>query len=162
MDDFRFLSCFKSRCYILPLQIFNTSNFFVSELNYHVLVCIFSQNVRNILVTRLFWFAKTFCSCHSSVLHAKHWKLMPWRSYFIWWLYSYDITNAHWCVKNKIKRKFTLLHNCENTDDFITLDENIYSIHNKRVNILIYFEVWYFFFASMKYILIFFLCFNEI
>ena len=33
--------------------------------------------------------------------------------------------------------KFSLvLHTHENTDVFITLDENIYGINNKRVNIL--------------------------
>ena len=33
--------------------------------------------------------------------------------------------------------KFSLvLHTSENTDVFITLDENIYGIHSKRVNIL--------------------------
>ena len=33
--------------------------------------------------------------------------------------------------------KFSLvLRTCENTDGFITLDENIYGIHSKRVNIL--------------------------
>ena len=33
--------------------------------------------------------------------------------------------------------KFSLVHHtCENTDDFITLDDNIYGIHSKRVNIL--------------------------
>ena len=33
--------------------------------------------------------------------------------------------------------KFLLVHRaCENTDVFITLDENIYGIHSKRVNIL--------------------------
>ena len=29
-----------------------------------------------------------------------------------------------------------VIRTCENTDVFITLDENIYGIHNKRVNIL--------------------------
>ena len=33
--------------------------------------------------------------------------------------------------------KFSLvLRACENTDVFITLDENIYGIHSKRANIL--------------------------
>ena len=33
--------------------------------------------------------------------------------------------------------KFSLvLHTCENTDVFITLDDNIYGIQNRRVNIL--------------------------
>ena len=70
---------------------------------------------------------------------------------------SYDVRNAHWRVNNKIKRKFTLfseyhkkfssrvmktfkfslvLRTRENTDVFITLDDNIYGIHRKRVNIL--------------------------
>ena len=40
--------------------------------------------------------------------------------------------------------KFSIvLHICENTDVFITLDENIYGIHSKRVNILlIYYMSW--------------------
>ena len=67
---------------------------------------------------------------------------------------SYDVRNAHWRVNNKIKRKFPLfqwtpkkfssrvmktftfslvIRTRENTDVFITLDENI---HSKRVNIL--------------------------
>ena len=38
--------------------------------------------------------------------------------------------------------KFTLvLRTGENTDDFITLDENIYDIHSKRVNILYVFVI---------------------
>ena len=67
---------------------------------------------------------------------------------------NYDIRNAHWRVNNKIKRKFTLfqwipskifilcneniqIRTRENTDVFITLDDNIYyGIHRKRVNIL--------------------------
>ena len=40
-------------------------------------------------------------------------------------------SEVHWCVYNKIRRKFI-----ENSDVFITLDENIYGIHSKRVNIL--------------------------
>ena len=33
--------------------------------------------------------------------------------------------------------RFSLVHRaCENTDVFTTLDENIYGIHHKRVNIL--------------------------
>ena len=33
--------------------------------------------------------------------------------------------------------KFSLvLHTRENTDIFITLDENVYGVHSKRVNIL--------------------------
>ena len=32
--------------------------------------------------------------------------------------------------------KFSLVHTRENTDVFITLDDNIYGIHSKRVNIL--------------------------
>ena len=70
---------------------------------------------------------------------------------------GYDFRNAHWCVNNKIKRKFTffsvntikfsfrvmktfkfshVLRTRDNTDVFIILDENIYRIHNKKVNIL--------------------------
>ena len=67
---------------------------------------------------------------------------------------SYVIRNGYWHVNNKIKRKLTLFREyhqiftlCiekiqiltrENTDVFITLDEDIhvYGIHNKRVNIL--------------------------
>ena len=40
LDDFGFLHCFRSGCY-LHFRFLNTSNFFVSELNYQVLVCIF-------------------------------------------------------------------------------------------------------------------------
>ena len=40
LDDFGFLHCFRSRCY-LHFRFVNTSNFFVSELNYQMLVCIF-------------------------------------------------------------------------------------------------------------------------
>ena len=74
---------------------------------------------------------------------------------------SYDVRNAHWRIgvfNNKIKKKiysfsvntikkfssrvmkmfkFSLvLRTRENTDVFITLDDNIYGIHRKRVNIL--------------------------
>ena len=70
----------------------------------------------------------------------------------------YDVRNAHWRENNEIKRKFTLfsvniikkfsshvmktfkfslvLRTRENIDVFITLDDNIYGIHSKRVNIL--------------------------
>ena len=38
--------------------------------------------------------------------------------------------------------KFSLVHRTrENTDVFITLDDNIYGIHSKRVNILYIFKV---------------------
>ena len=68
-----------------------------------------------------------------------------------------DVRNAHWRVNNKIKenllffseyhKKFSsrvmktfifslVLRTRENTDVFITLDDNIYGIHIKRVNIL--------------------------
>ena len=40
LDDFSFLHCFRSGCY-LHFRFLNTSNFFVSELNYQVSVCIF-------------------------------------------------------------------------------------------------------------------------
>ena len=50
---------------------------------------------------------------------------------------SYDVRKVHWRVNNKIKRKFTLmLRTHENTDAFITLDDNIYGSHSKRENIL--------------------------
>ena len=62
---------------------------------------------------------------------------------------NYDVRNAHWRENNKIKRKFTLFlmttinifiscneNTRENTDVFITLEDNIYGIHSKRVNIL--------------------------
>ena len=69
---------------------------------------------------------------------------------------SYDVRNP-WCVNNKIKQEnllffseyhkifiscneniqiFTLALHSGNTDIFFTLDENVYGIHNKRVNIL--------------------------
>ena len=70
----------------------------------------------------------------------------------------YDVRNAHWRVNKKTKKenllfvreyhknslsrvmktlKFSLvLRTRENTDVFITLDDNIYGIHSKRVNIL--------------------------
>ena len=74
----------------------------------------------------------------------------------------YDVRNAHWRVNKKKKKKknkkkiysfsvitikfssrvmktfkFSLvLRTLENTDVFITLDDNIYGIHSKRVNIL--------------------------
>ena len=81
---------------------------------------------------------------------------MQWRSWFVWWR-SYDVRSVHWRLNNIVKRKFTLffseyhkrfssrvmktfifslvLRTRENTDVFITLDENIYGIHSKRVNI---------------------------
>ena len=70
---------------------------------------------------------------------------------------SYDVRRMHWHVNNKIKRKFTLfqwmptkfssrvmktfkfslvLCTRKTTDVFITLEEYIYCIHSKRVNIL--------------------------
>ena len=76
---------------------------------------------------------------------------------------SYDIRSMHWHVNNKIKRKFTLssvntiktfiscivnsrylktfkfslvLQTRENIHVFFTLDEHIYGIHSKTVNIL--------------------------
>ena len=70
----------------------------------------------------------------------------------------YDVRNAHWLVKKKKEKenllffseyhkkflprvmktfKFLLvLRTRENTDVFITLDDNIHGIHSKRVNIL--------------------------
>ena len=69
---------------------------------------------------------------------------------------SYYVRNRYWCVNNKNKKKiysflvnttqfsscvtitfkFSLLFRTrENTDGFITLYDNVYGIHNKRVNI---------------------------
>ena len=69
----------------------------------------------------------------------------------------YDVRNLRWRVNNEIKRNFLffseyhkkfssrvmktfkfslMLRTLENTDVFITLDDNIYGIHSKRVNIL--------------------------
>ena len=46
--------------------------------------------------------------------------------------------------------KFSLvLRTCENTDVFISLDDNIYGIHSKRINIL-YVSGKYFSYFSMK------------
>ena len=45
---------------------------------------------------------------------------------------------------NKNIQILLVLRTCENTNVFITLDENIYDIHNKRVNIL------YLFFTEPK------------
>ena len=42
--------------------------------------------------------------------------------------------------------KFSLvLRTRENTDVFISLDDNIYGIHSKRVNILYLFKLFYFY-----------------
>ena len=47
----------------------------------------------------------------------------------------YDVRNAHWRVMKTFK--FSLvLRTRENTDVFISLDDNIYGIHSKRINIL--------------------------
>ena len=53
--EFGLLFYFKSGCY-LHFRFFHNSNFFVSELNYQVLVMhiFLSYNLRHILVTRLF------------------------------------------------------------------------------------------------------------
>ena len=78
----------------------------------------------------------------------------------------YDARNVHWRVKKKIKKKiysfsvntinfflsrvmntfkFSLvLRTRENTDVFIPLDDNIYGIHSKRVNILYLFHFEHF------------------
>ena len=54
--------------------------------------------------------------------------------------------------------KFSLVrHTCENTDVFITLDENIYDIHHKRINIL-YVEG---FIPSLKYIVFLLMFLNK-
>ena len=49
---------------------------------------------------------------------------------------SYDFRNAQWRVNNKIKRKFTLfqfhIHTRENTDVFITLDDNIFMVFTEK------------------------------
>ena len=52
-------------------------------------------------------------------------------SYYV----SYDVRNAHWRVMKTFKFSL-MLRTRTNIDVFITLDENIYGIHNKRVNIL--------------------------
>ena len=62
---------------------------------------------------------------------------------------NYDVRSAHWCVNNTTKMKnysfsrvmrtfsFSRVRSTrENSDVFITLDENIYAFHSKRVNIL--------------------------
>ena len=69
-----------------------------------MLVCI-SWNVRNILVTRLFWFAETLFVFVCSVLHMLNTER---RRYDVHVLFSYGVRSAHWRVNSKIKRKFTL------------------------------------------------------
>ena len=135
MDDFAFLHCFRSRCY-LHIRFLNSANFFVSEI---------------ILIRRNFFVFVSPAVHMLSTGRRRHDVLVMFGDVI------YDVRNAHWRVNNKIKRKFTLfqwtpktfssrvmktftfslvLRTRENTDVFITLDENIFGIHSKSVNIL--------------------------
>ena len=154
MDDFGFLQCFRSGCY-LHFRYLNTSNFFVSELNYQVLVCIFLVRMQG-----TFWYQDCFDLSKLFVFVSPAFHMLStdrWRNYVhvLFGDVSYDVRN--WLVNNQIKRKITLfkwlqkifssrvmktfkfslvLRTRENTDVFITLDGNIYGIHSERVNFL--------------------------
>ena len=108
-DAFYFIvSCEISVRYIwcyLHFRYLNASNFFVSELNYQVLVCIF--------LVRTFWYQDYFDSLKLFVFvsPAFHMLSIERRRHDVHVLFgdvSFDVRNAHWHVKNKIKRKFTL------------------------------------------------------
>ena len=107
LDDFGFLYCFRSGCY-LHFRFLNTSNFFVSELNYQVLVCIFLVKMWGI-----FWYQDYFDLPKlfvfvSPVFHMLRTERRRHDVHVLFVDVSYDVRSAHWHVNNKIKRKFTL------------------------------------------------------
>ena len=66
-----------------------------------------SKNVRNILVSSLFYLPKLFVFVSPafyrlSTEHRRH------DVHVLFGDINYDVKNAHWRVNNKIKRKFTL------------------------------------------------------
>ena len=82
LDDFGFLHCFRSGCY-LHFRFLNTFNFFVSELNYQVLVCIF-------LVRMFFFFFFVSPAVHMlSTERRRH------DVHVLFGDVTYDVRNAH-------------------------------------------------------------------
>ena len=91
------LHCYPNRCRS-HFDFFNSSDFSVSERNYQLLCNHFlNQNVRNISVTRLLWFAEIFCFCRTSTLHVKDWLTTPWRSCLVWWRHLWSQKRALAC-----------------------------------------------------------------
>ena len=58
------------------------------------------------LVSKLFWFAETFCFLFSPVFYMLSTERRCHDIHVLFGDVSYDIRNAHWHVNNKIKRKF--------------------------------------------------------
>ena len=108
MDDFGFRHCFRSGCK-LHFRFFNISNFFVSELNCQVLVCIFLVRMQGTFwyqvyfdLPKLFVFVSPAFHRLSTTEHQRH------DVHVLFGDVNYDVRNAHWRVNNKIKRNFTL------------------------------------------------------
>ena len=116
-----------------------------------------SKNVRNIFGIKIILIRRNFFVFVSPAVHMLSTKRRRHDVLVMFGDVSYDVRNAPWRVNNKIKRKLTLfqwtpkkissrvmktftlslvLRTHENIDVFITLDENIFGIHSKRVNIL--------------------------
>ena len=91
-------------------RFFNTSNLFVSELNYQVLVCIlFKLECKEHFSIKIIWICRNFFFLF--VTPALDMLSTERRRFDVHVLFDdvcYDVRNAHWCVNNIIKRKFTL------------------------------------------------------
>ena len=104
-----------------PLWFLNSSNFTGSEQNYRVLVCIF-------LVA--------FCKEHFG-----NKIILICRNIFV-------SPALHVLSPEGRCHDVHVFQIRENTDDFITLDESIYGIQSKRINILYKFRSWILFMAT--------------
>ena len=76
------------------------------------------------LVSKLFWFAETFCFLFSPAFYMLNTERRCHDVHDLFGDVSYDVRNAHWRVHNKIKKE-NLLFFSEYHKIFISCNENI-------------------------------------
>ena len=98
LGDVGFLHYFRSGC-CLPFRFLNTSNFFVSELNYQVFL---------VRIQGTFWYQNYFDLPKLCFVSPVFYILSNARRrhdvHVLFGDVSYDVRNVHWRVNNKIKR----------------------------------------------------------
>ena len=94
LDDFGFLHCFRSGCY-LHFRFLNTSNFFVSELNYQVLVCSFLVRINKHYGIKIILIGRNFLFFVSPAVHMLITERRRHDVHVLFGDLTYDVRNAH-------------------------------------------------------------------
>ena len=94
LDDFGFLHCFRSG-YYLHFRFLNTSNFFVSELNYQVLVCIFLVRMQGTLWYQNYFDSPKLLFFVSQAVHMLSTERRRHDVHVLFGDVTYDVRNAH-------------------------------------------------------------------